>query len=249
MKRTISIAINYTLLINLFILGCSPSEKMQICSADSGIMLEFGSCLVFEDSGLNTKRDAIEVVVRETISLVNNKMAVENLKIRIKTAPSDVIPEIGLGGFNPNEHEVIISVDPDFSDLEQTIATELAPLLAHEMHHAKRRRAIGYGSTLLEASVSEGLADCFAMEITGIAPPAWSVALTGTALEDWIETAENTWTNSPYDHGQWFLGSTPDIPRWTGYAIGFKLVKDFLSENPTRKASDLFNEPANSFAQ
>ena len=121
-------------------------------------------------------------------------------------------------------------------------------MLAHEMHHAKRRRTVGYGSSLLEASASEGLADSFAMEITGNGPPLWSVVLTGSDLDNWIITARSTWTNNSYDHSKWFFG-TMEVPRWTGYSIGFKLVKDFISTNPTRKASDLFDEPAGSFVQ
>lgn len=250
MKKIIRTVAKFILLIPLLLLACSPSEDVQICNSDHSIILEFGSCLVFEDNGeLDNERENIGMIIRETVALVNSKMPVENLNILVRVAPSDVIPEIGIGGFNPNENEIIISIDLNFPNLTQSISIELAPLIAHEMHHAKRRRTIGYGSNLLEASVSEGLADCFSMEIIAIDPPIWSVAITGTELEDLINTAKNTWENKPYDHSKWFFGSTPDIPRWAGYAIGFDLVKKYLSENPTRKPSDLVNEPASSFAQ
>jgi len=226
----------FILIINLFILSCSSSDDLQNNNPNSEIILEFGTSLVFEDSGkLNDQKEAIKTVVIETVSLVNKKMDVENLKTRINVSLSNVIPEIGIGGFNPNEQEITISIDPNFTNLEQSISIELAPMIAHEMHHAKRRRTIGYGSTLLEASVSEGLADCFAMEIKGIDPPIWSVALTGSDLESWIETARDNWRDSPYDHGKWFFGTTSDIPRWTGYSIGFRLVKDYINENSTKK--------------
>ena len=97
--------------------------------------------------------------------------------------------------------------------------------------------------------MSEALADCFAIEIKGIDPPIWSVAFTGSDLEEWIDVVKNTWTNSTYDHRKWLFGTTSDIPRWVGYSISFKLVKDFLAENPAKKISSLFNEPANSFSQ
>ena len=63
---------------------------------------------------------------------------------------------------------------------------------------------------------------------TGISPPIWSVAVSGIELESWIDTARITWTDSPYDHSKWFFGTTNDVPWWTGYAIGYKLVKDFF---------------------
>lgn len=234
----------------LFMLGCSSSGDLGPCESDAGVSLANGSCLLFEDQGaLDNERTAITSTVSETITKVNNVMSVDNLTIKILADASQVIPEIGIGGFNPSEREVIIRIDPNFNDLSQSIATELAPMLAHEMHHAKRRRTVGYGSSLFEASVTEGLADCFAMEITGIDPPLWSVALTGGDLDNWITNVSSTWTNNSYDHSKWFLGTSAEVPRWTGYAIGFKLVKDYLLENPTRMASDLFDEPAGSFAQ
>jgi len=240
----------FILIINLFILSCSSSDDLQNNNLDSVIMLEFGTSLVFQDSGkLNEQKDAIKTVVKETVSLVNKKMDVENLKIRINVSLSNVIPEIGIGGFNPSEQEITISIDPNFTNLEQSISIELAPMIVHEMHHAKRRRTIGYGSTLLEASVSEGLADCFAMEIKGIEPPLWSIALTGSELDGWIVTAQDSWRDGSYDHGKWFFGTSSDVPRWTGYSIGFKLVKDYITENPTKKPSELFNESANSFVK
>ena len=250
MHRLRSAIPTFFLFFGLFMLGCSSSGDLGPCEKDAGISLANGSCLVFEDQGtLENERSAFTNIVSETITKVNNVMPVDNLTIRILADASQVIPEIGIGGFNPSEREVIIRIDPNFSDLSQSITTELAPMLAHEMHHAKRRRTVGYGSSLLEASVTEGLADCFAMEITGIDPPLWSVALTGSDLDNWISTASSTWTNNSYDHSKWFLGASAEVPRWTGYSIGYKLVKDYLSENPTRKASDLFDEPAGSFVE
>jgi uncharacterized protein YjaZ len=232
----------------LVVAGCSSSDDKPICGNGTGIALDHESCLVFEDNGeLDDFRDAIESVTRDAIALINNAMPIEGVKITVRAAPADVIPEIGLGGFNPNTQEAIISIDPAFPDLAESIAVELAPQLAHELHHAMRRRTVGYGSSLLEAVVSEGLADCFAIEVTGINPPIWSLAVTGGALDDLIEMASATWTDPPYDHSGWFVGTDPDIPRWAGYSMGYRIVKDYLAKNPARNASDLFDEPASSF--
>ena len=248
MNKVLQPPLGAILFLSLLIFSCSSSNDAQPCDSDSAIDLRFGTCLVFEDNGqLDNERSEIEQVTRNAVALVNNLMPVEDLLIRIRVAPNNVIPEIGLGGFNPSEKEIIISFDPNFPDLPQSISNELGPQIAHEMHHAKRRRFTGYGSTLFEASVTEGLADCFTMEVMGIAPPIWSVSLSGTELDDWINTARDTWNDNPYNHGKWFLGTTSDVPRWAGYAIGYKLVKDFLADNPSRNPSDLFDEPASSF--
>jgi hypothetical protein len=48
-------------------------------------------------------------------------------------------------------------------------------------------------------------------------------------------------------HADWFFGTDPSIPRWTGYAVGFELVRAYLDANPGRRASALVGEPATSF--
>ncbi|MEQ9404681.1 MAG: DUF2268 domain-containing putative Zn-dependent protease [Cyclobacteriaceae bacterium] len=228
-------------------LGCSKNNQAFICDSDAAFILESGSCLVFTDAGeLDDERAMILTIIEETVMEVNAVMPVDNIGITVQVAPSRAIPEIGMGGFNPGPNEVILSFDPSFPDISASILKELKPLLAHEMHHAKRRREVGYGSTLLEAMVSEGMADCFAIEIAGIDPPIWSVALSEEQLASWKEASKASWNNSSYDHQKWFFGSS-NVPRWAGYTIGFNMVKDYIADNPDRKASNLVNEPAGSF--
>jgi len=226
--------------------SCSSDDK-DICSSNA-VDIGFASCIDFSNADvLGERQEAIITKTTETVALVNSIMAVEGVKIIIEASAQGAIPEIGVGGYNPNREEVIIYFDPDFPDLDETIEEELPIQLAHEMHHARRRRAVGYGSTFFQAAVSEGLADCFSLEVTNKSPSPWSLALSGDDLDTWLANAEDVWHDPGYDHARWFLGSTQDVPRWTGYALGYKLVKDFIAANPNRKASDLFDEPASSF--
>ncbi len=139
-------------------------------------------------------------------------------------------------------------VNPNSARIPDSIPTELFPLLAHEMHHVARIRSVGYGTNLLEAMVSEGLADQFAIEVAGIDPPMWSMALSEEELEVWSARAKEEWYNTAYSHDAWFFGGG-SIPRWAGYSIGFAMTGDFLSANPERKPSQLFSQPASSFIQ
>ena len=225
------------------------------CSAESqetfnpSIDLGFNSRLVFEDNKLLLNhKNLIEAKAREAVGLVNAKMLTENITIRIRVSSTNVIPEIGIGGYNPNPNEIILSIDPNFSDIEQSLRNELGPTIAHEMHHAKRRRTVGYGSSLLQAMITEGMADSFSMEVYKINPPIWSTVLTASELENWIQTARVNWNETPYNHNEWFFGIS-EIPRWTGYAIGFKLVQDYLIRNPSIEPSDIVNEPASSLVE
>lgn len=244
---------NFKLTIGLFglmliLLSCSKSDDDKPCGSASILIGENEICLIFEHQGLtNDLRSIIETEVSTGISLINNLMEIDDIQIRI-VDNSNIIPVgFGIGGYNPNEQEVIIAVNTNFNNLDSCLEQSFIPLLAHEIHHAKRRRSVGYGNTLLQAVVSEGLADHFSIEVTGVAPPPWSVALSGSDLQEWLDTASSTWDDSPYNHEAWFLGTDPNIPRWAGYSIGFEIVKNYLIENPDRLPSTLHNEPAESF--
>lgn len=227
--------------------GCSDTEATQPCDSSSTVSLTADICLAIEHNGLsNEHRDIIEAKVLSGITSINSLIPINDLRIRIVENQQLVIPEIGIGGYNPAAQELILAIDANFSDLDATLEENLIPQLAHEIHHAKRRRSVGYGNTLLEAMVTEGLADHFSIELTGIAPPPWTTAITGDELQSWIETAGTFW-NQPYDHSAWFAGTDPNIPRWAGYSIGFELVKNYLAVNPGRLPSNLHNEPASSF--
>jgi uncharacterized protein YjaZ len=189
----------------------------------------------------------VENLITNGFKSINALMGIDQVLIRVVSEPNLVVPEIGMGGFNPSRDEVIIAINEKHRNLADAIDQGLVPVLAHELHHAKRRRSVGYGNSLLEAAVTEGLADHFAIEVTGIDPFPWSTALTAPDLEEWTNTASNTWNNPFYFHNRWFLGSDPSIPRWTGYAIGFDLVSNYLDANRDHRPSSLHDEPASSF--
>lgn len=225
--------------------ACSKPNTPEGCSGDA-IPLSGGVCLNMDASGdLAIHRSLIKAEVERTLGLVRAVLPITDLQVSVIANPSGVIPEIGLGGFNPSGREVQIFGDPSLPDVAGILERELAGILSHEIHHALRRRAIGYGSTLLQASVSEGLADHFALEIVGGDPPPWSTALTEQQLEVWLpQVVAND--SGGYDHAEWFFG-VGSVPRWTGYTVGFELVSRYLEGRPGSLASGLVGEPAKSF--
>ncbi len=230
------------------IYSCSSSDNDDICESSGVINLNNGVCLKFESNDLESEiQSQIISITEDILQDINNVMPISDIVIRFINNPNSIIPEIGIGGYNPSSDEIIIYYDPNRNELESSIELELAFQISHEIHHAKRRRSVGYGNTLLEALVSEGLADCFAIEVTGAPNPLWSTAVTGNDLDIWIENNRNSWNQGPYNHSDWFLGTNPQIPRWLGYSMGFKIVKDYIANNPGSLASQLHNEPATSF--
>jgi uncharacterized protein YjaZ len=195
---------------------------------------------------LVAQQSLIEQEVERTMSVVQPLLNVTGLRIALIDDPTQVIPEVGMGGFNPSADEVLLYADSSWPDLETVLRSELLLQLAHEIHHAMRRRSVGYGSTVLQAAVTEGLADHFSLEVSGETGRPWALALSPAELASWIPEVESRATGA-YDHDEWFYGANPSIPRWTGYAVGFELVRAYMSKDPARRASTLVGEPASSF--
>ena len=236
----------YTLMaIALLFFRCSKSDEYIGNGLELGITEDITICI--DQHLANGKTlNLLTTTTKETIRSIQMVLPVGHLIIRIVDNPALIIPEIGIGGFNPNQNEVVIAFDSDFfGQRKDTINYKM--ILCHEIHHAVRRRSVGYGSTLLEAIISEGLADHFSMEITGVVAPPWSVALHKDDLKQLTEIAQPLWTNSNYNHDKWFFGTDPTIPRWSGYAIGFAMVDNYLKKYPSVTAGQLHNEPAETF--
>jgi uncharacterized protein YjaZ len=173
----------------------------------------------------------------------------EPVDVVVRDAPALTIPEIGVSGVAPDNHTIFINLDPLHSKFDQAVDTELAQTIAHELHHVARRRAGCRGTTLWAAIVNEGLADHFSVELyRSQPPPIWSLALPGTTLDDVMRRAAAEHESDSYDHGVWFLGRDLTIlPRWAGYAIGWRVVSDYLERHPDVPPSRLANLSADAF--
>lgn len=246
MKTHISIV--FFVLCHVVLLGsCGSSDESTqvdevVIDANSNIRLIFEA-----NSDLDEFKETIEGLVLQANSAVQPLMAVNDVTINVAVDSNQTIPGLGVGGYNPSPNDILIYIDTDFNGLQGSLEAELPAIVAHEMHHAKRQSTIGYGGTLFQAIISEGLADHFSIEALGVNPPRWSTAVQGDRLQDWIDSASQEWNNNSFDFAKWFFGSTSEIPQWTGYSIGYELVKNYLESNAEDMPSNLFDEPANSF--
>lgn len=189
--------------------------------------------------------DQIKREFDSAVDQIAQKIPITEVDVVIYDNPEGAIPEIGVGGYTPNSYLVFIYLDPQFSDFHNTITKELKRTSAHEMHHAIRWRNPGYGKTLLEALITEGLADHFDIEVNNESPEPWCTALSEEQIQDLLVKAKEEFNNKNYDHHAWFFGSAEKgIPRWTGYSLGFKLVESYLQKHPDKKPSTLYDAKA-----
>lgn len=194
--------------------------------------------------------DQLKSITESTIVLVKKLLPIKDIDIVIYENPIAVISEVGgIGGFTPNANTIFISLDPLNINFKKAISNELTFVLAHELHHTIRWQKPVATDMLLEALVFEGMAEKFAMEVTGRSKPSpWAQALTVEQKAVVLEKARKEWKLPSYDNALWFFGSNPDlIPRWAGYTIGYDLVRKYLEAHPLSSASTLVQEDAELF--
>lgn len=186
-------------------------------------------------------RVAIVAALEQALPRVLARLPVDRVDVVIGYSdPFWTVPAWGVGGYSHGKGRISITVAPGhprFRDVER--GERLAALLAHELHHLARARGPGYGRTLGEALVSEGLAQCFEVEI-GCSPPPYAVAVTEEALREFAVRARPHVDATDYDHGAWFFGrkGDPTFPKDGGYSLAYALAGSWLAlENTTASAS------------
>ncbi|EYB69326.1 hypothetical protein DEIPH_ctg008orf0040 [Deinococcus phoenicis] len=154
------------------------------------------------------------------------RLGLDGVDAAVYVSPTWTLPETGVGGYTPTGNWLQITLDPANPRFGTAWRQELGPTLAHELHHARRWRGPGYGQTLLDALVSEGLAQRFEAEDREGPPP---YAHIDAELEPLWQRAQAELDAPSYDHAAWFFGSEAEgLPRWAGYALGYELVRRFL---------------------
>jgi uncharacterized protein YjaZ len=141
----------------------------------------------------------------------------------------------------------MLAADPDNVNFENSLENEFFTTLGHELHHCMRWRTVGYGSTLLEALVTEGLACHFEIELRPGIIPFYATALEEEEISDLLAKAISSFSDTNYSHDEWFFGQNDAIPLHAGYTLGFELVSRYIRQQH-REASQLYDEPAESFS-
>jgi len=192
--------------------------------------------------------EVIETTFSETIQKIISVIPIDYVDVIVSDYPRNIIPNYGLGGTAWTPYRAELNIDPKFPNIKEQIKKNFPQTIAHELHHCMRMKCLGHTETLLDALIQDGLADQFAVEITGLGPEAWSTAIYGDKLEELLNKAEKEFGNSNYDHSKWFFSHDKgEIPHWTGYSLGYYLVGEYLKNHPDSKASTLYATKAEDF--
>jgi hypothetical protein len=165
------------------------------------------------------------------------------LAVELRHAPGRVIPEIGMVGYSPSATHFSLTFDSTNPHFAPSLADgTLRRQVAHEVHHCLRHAGPGYGKSLGEALVSEGLAGQFVNRLYGTPPEPWERAV--EPREAWhFLPDDKTLTLPMYDHKAWFFGPGR-YPRWLGYTLGYLLAGRWRTVNPGASGERLVNVTA-----
>lgn len=180
-------------------------------------------------------RPQIEEAWDKFVPAVAADFGTEALEATFIPDPAGTIPQLGVGGYSPGPNNILVYLDPKS---DQANRTEILATLLHEAHHCLRWRSVGYGQTLGEAMVSEGLACLYEKERLGRAP-----IYTATELKpDQIAQAQSRLDQPGYSQAEWFFGQG-DFDFWFGYSLGFRVCQQQAARTG-QTAADLVDTPA-----
>ena len=99
--------------------------------------------------------------------------------------------------------------------------------------------------TLLDAMLSEGLSDAFATAIVTDPSPPWIDALTpDLERRMWPRVHRRLGASDTTEIRRILFGDNDRVPLWTGYTLGYRIVKSYLDSHPGTHPSNLVGVPA-----
>lgn len=189
--------------------------------------------------------DGLTAEAKKSLLKIHEFLPEDNLDLVFLSAPKTVNGNEPIWGYSRNASTIFVYIDLGYQSLDALINNDLKRVLAHEYHHARRWKSVGYGTTLGEVLITEGLADHFSMEVFSGDMPKWCCALTEGDIETWLEKAISQLNDKGYNHAAWFFGDKrTSTPKWTGYSLGYFLIKQYMEKNRGITATQLVDVPA-----
>lgn len=217
--------------------GTGPTPSL--CDDEAAVALTGGGCLVVSgDPAIDPIRAELESWVVEVVGRVSRELDVSGVEIHVGGPGNRIVPGgFGVGGFATAE-QVLFEVDPSAAIRPEGLRAWVEQVMAHELHHVARLRTdAGREKTVAALVVLEGMADHYALAFGAGVTPTWSTALQGADLEHWTDRVLDEHPQPDYSVHAWMFGTTPEIPMWTGYSVGFEIVGRFLERTGATAAA------------
>lgn len=183
--------------------------------------------------------DLVMKVITQTAEKVNSILPLETVRFLVRLNDSEVIPEFGVGGYCSDATQIELALSPGRA---QDWAQHLPRTIAHEFHHLARWRGCGYGTSLSEVVISEGLAQHFEIEVFPGPPTFYSEFLKEEQRRLIFSKFVDEYHSTEYDHSRWFFGGG-EFPFQAGYDLSFHLVGRYLTANHSVPSGEVNLDP------
>lgn len=187
--------------------------------------------------GITSVLAELRAAVRVGLARVASFADVPDFDLVVRAEAGAGVADWGVAGYAPAPGLIEMTLDPARFQPER-----IARTLIHELHHLMRWDGPGYGRSLGEALVSEGLAGHFVLQVMGGPPDPWDGVTPSAGV---ARRAGTEWARRDYDHGEWFRG-TGGLRRWSGYGLGHRIVAAHLEASGGDPVS-LAQTPAEAF--
>lgn len=187
------------------------------------------------DPEIKKLKSKIEQIAYKALSVILTKIAfseqVDVVVYRYKAPNKD----FSVSGYTPTGNTVWIYADPAQKNFANLIKIQLPRVLSHELHHAARTQGPGFGETLEETLVTEGLAGHFEIELFGGKPSHFYTKFSEKELEKYYLKAKQILKSKNFSYDEWFLGANEKkLPKHIGYALGYWLIGGIKDLRPSK---------------
>ena len=230
--------------LGLMAAGCSGHGNASSPPASATYLTEHAAgnrfTVTFSGAALQAAQGAginLPAVVSHALGHINALLPGPATTIAVGLAqPGTVIPQTGTSGMTnvtDNPGQVTVAFRPtQQASLRTAVGFWLPRTLSHEVDHSVRVLAgPGFGSTLLPQIISEGISSVFDEAAFPGPPNPWDRAISPSQECTLWNTAQlDLEGGGLYD--AWMFGTPGVIPHWTGFTIGYDIVKDYRDRHP-----------------
>jgi hypothetical protein len=172
-------------------------------------------------------------VVGRALGRINALLPGPPTTISVSYNSSQVVPQTGTDGFtNLGTGAITIWFRPTPQvSIRRIMQLWLPRTLSHEVDHSVRILAgPGFGSSLLQQTISEGISSVFDLAAFPGPPNPWDRAVSRSQECALWTQAQPLLADSGLYH-QWMLGGG-GVPHWTAFTIGYDIVADYRHYHP-----------------
>ena len=198
--------------------------------------------LLTEANGnLSDKREMIKIAVKTAEKYVFPKLKIDwDIDVLVTNRIPMIIPENGAGGYTFSADFIRINIDD-----KKATKNLISEMVAHELCHAARwGKNDDWINSLFDGLIFEGIA-CV-LEADFVKNRSEKTLFIKTIFErsddenkKILALIQDRLDSNEYNYNEIFFNGNDELPRWSGYSLGYYLVKKYL-EKTNKKIEDAF---------